>query len=275
MEHPEGKNLTRLITEWIADIGTNIREQERDLKSKTGHDYTSIAAKAGGWSYGDIERASQEIKVAVVPITAGFGIIGSFAQSVVSVTKAMGFRSFVTQNTDVSGIHEAHQLDADIVYIADDNRFISVNLNKKKMADNNTATAAGYIAALDGAIGSFVGKEVLLMGYGVLGKEFLKGLKKKGVSVAIFDLDKERLAQASREEVTVIDSFARISSYRYMVDATSQGGWLHQGLLHPEAWIAAPGIPLSLNEGAYEAYKSRLIHDPLQIGVAAMLGMTL
>ncbi|QOX62340.1 3-methylornithyl-N6-L-lysine dehydrogenase PylD [Anoxybacterium hadale] len=267
--------MTRLITEWIADIEHNIREQERDLKSKTGHDYTSLAAKAGGWSYGDIERASQEIKVAVVPVTTGQGIIGSFAQSVAAVTKTMGFRSYVTQHTDVNGMHEAYQHDADIVYLADDDRFISVNLNKKKMADNNVATAAGYIAALDGAIGSFVGKEVLLMGYGALGREFLKGLKKKGISVAVFDLDKERLGQASREEVTAIDSFARISSYRYIIDATSQGSWLHQGLLHPEAWIAAPGIPLSLNEGAQEIYSERLIHDPLQIGVAAMLGMTL
>lgn len=267
--------MTRLITEWIADIENNVREQERDLKSKTGHDYTSIAAKAGGWSYGDIERASQEIKVAVVPVTTGLGIIGSFAQSVAAVTKAMGFRSFVTKNADVDGLSEAYHIDADIVYMADDDRFISVNLNKKKMADNNIATAAGYTAALEGAAGSLVGKEILLIGYGVLGKEFLKCLKKKGVSVAVFDIDKERLAQASREEVSVIDSFARIASYRYLIDATSQGEWLHQGLLHPEAWIAAPGIPLSLNNDAYQLYSGRLIHDPLQIGVAAMLGMTL
>ena len=267
--------MTRLITEWIADIEHSVREQERDLKSKTGHDYTSIAAKAGGWSYGDIERASQEIKVAVVPITTGLGIIGSFAQSIVAVTKAMGFRSYITKSTDVDGIYEAHQLDADLVYMADDARFLSINLNKKKMADNNTATAMGYSVALEGAIGSFVGKEVLLLGYGALGKEFLKYLKKKGVTVAVFDIDKERLAQASREEVTAVDSFARISSYRYLVDATSQGGWLHQGLLHPEAWIAAPGIPLSLNDQAKELYSGRLIHDPLQIGVAAMLGLAL
>ena len=51
-------------------------------------------------------------------------------------------------------VHEAYQSGADIVYMADDDRFISINLNKKKMADNEYATALGYTAALEGATGS-------------------------------------------------------------------------------------------------------------------------
>ncbi|HVI41826.1 MAG TPA: 3-methylornithyl-N6-L-lysine dehydrogenase PylD [Anaerovoracaceae bacterium] len=267
--------MTRLITDWIADIGDTIKDRERDLKSKTGLSYAALAAKVSGCSVNDIDRASQQITVAVVPITTGLGIIGSFAQSVAAIVGAMGFRSYVTKRADVEGLYEAYQSGADIVYMADDERFISINLNKKKMADNNFATAIGYTTAFEGALGSFVGKEILLMGCGILGQEFLKCLKKKGASVTVYDIDRNKLSEMKKEEISVIESPEEIAGFRYVIDATSQGGWLHQNLLHPEVWIAAPGIPLSLDQEAYEACSNQMIHDPLQIGVAAMLGLTL
>jgi 3-methylornithyl-N6-L-lysine dehydrogenase len=267
--------MTRLITDWIADIGDTIKDRERDLKSKTGLSYAALAAKVSGCSVNDIDRASQEIKVAVVPITTGLGIIGSFAQSVSAVAGVLGFQSFVTKQTDVNGLCEAYQSGADIVYMADDDRFLSINLNKKKMADNDFATALGYTTALEGAIGSFVGKEILLLGCGTLGKEFMKCLKKKGASFAVHDVNLEKLAEIKKEEIRIIESPEEISEFKYLIDATSQGGWLHREMLHPEVWIAAPGIPLSLDKEAYETYKEQLIHDPLQIGTASMLGLTL
>lgn len=56
---------------------------------------------------------------------------------------------------------------------------------------------------------------------------------------------------------------------------TSEGHHRNRDMLHPEAWIAALGIPLSLDNEACKTYADRLIHDPLQIGVAPMLGLTL
>jgi len=267
--------MTRLITEWIADIEDTIKDRERDLKNKTGLSFAALAAKAGGYSVSDIERASKEIRVAAVPVTTGLGIIGTFAQSVAAVAGVMGFKSFVTKNTDVNGLFEAYQSGADIVYMADDERFISINLNKKKMADNDYATALGYTAALEGAAGPFAGKEILIMGCGSVGMEFIKILRKKGTSLAAYDISGIRLAMARKEDVSCITSPDEINRYKYIFDATSQGGWLRRDMLHPEAWIAAPGIPLSLDEGALGAFAERLIHDPLQIGVASMLGLTL
>jgi len=267
--------MTRLVTEWIADIRDTIRDREEELKSKTGLSYAALAAKAGGCSVNDIDRASRQLKVAVVPVTTGLGIIDSFAQSVAAVPAVMGFQSFITEKTDVDGLYEAYRSGADLVYMADDNRYITVNLNKRRIAENDFATALGYTAALEGALGSLAGKEILVLGCGSVGMEFIRILKKKGAGIAAYDISGIRLSMARKEGVSCIVSTDEIRRYRYIIDATSQGGWLQSAMLYPEAWIAAPGLPLSLDEKAHEEYRGRLIHDPLQIGTAAMLGLTL
>jgi pyrrolysine biosynthesis protein PylD len=143
------------------------------------------------------------------------------------------------------------------------------------MAENDHATALGYTTVLERAMGSFVGKRILLMGCGVLGREIIKCLKKKGAAFDVYDNDDRKLAEIKREEIAALESPEEIREYQYLIDATSQGGWLHGDMLHPEVWIAAPGIPLSLDAEAFAVHRSRIIHDPLQIGVASMLGLTL
>lgn len=267
--------MTRLVTDWIADIEDTIKDREKELIGKTGLSYTALAAKVSGFSVSDIDRAAQEIRVAVVPVTTGLGIIGSFSQSVAAVARTMGFRSFVTEKTDVNGMSEAYKNGADIVFMADDDRFISFNLNKKKIAENDFATALGYTTALEGALGSFVGKDILLLGCGPLGREFMKCLRKKGAGFSVHDIDREKLAEVEKDEIAVVEAPERIADWRYLIDATNQGAWLHRNMLHPEVWIAAPGIPLSLDREAFDSCMDRVIHDPLQIGVASMLGLTL
>ena len=99
--------------------------------------------------------------------------------------------------------------------------------------------------------------------------------EKKGASFAVHDIDGGKLNEIRKEGVPIIESPEEIAGYKYLIDATSQGGWLHRNMLHPEVWIAAPGIPLSLDKEAYEAFMDQTIHDPLQIGAASMLGLTL
>jgi len=267
--------MTRLITEWISDIEETIHSKEAQLKAKTGLDYAALAARASGCSAQDIARAAQAVKIGVVPITSGQGVIGSFSQSVASIVGAMGFQSFVTEKSDVDGIYEAYRCGADLLYIADDDRFLAMNLHKNKVADNNAATAAGYVAALEGLAGTLAGKEVLLLGYGVLGKEFLKRLKNKGAAVSVHEIDPDKLSALSKEGVPVVSQREDIARYNLIVDATNEGGWLHEDVLHPEVRIAAPGVPLSLDEKTYEKFSGRVVQDCLEIGVAAMLGLAL
>lgn len=267
--------MTRLITEWISDIEETIQSKEVQLKAKTGLDYTALAAKVGGCSAQDIARAAQTVKIGVVPITSGQGVIGSFSQSVAAIVGVMGFQSFVTEKSDVDGIYEAYRCGADLLYIADDDRFLTMNLHKNKVADNNVATAAGYVAALEGLAGTLAGKEVLLLGYGILGKEFLKRLRSKGAAVSVHEIDPDKLSALSKEGVPVVSRQEEIVRYNLIVDATNEGGWLREDVLHPEVRIAAPGVPLSLNEETYEKFSGRVVHDCLEIGVVAMLGLAL
>lgn len=267
--------MTRLITEWIMDIQEKAKEKEGILKGKTGLDYISLAAKASGWSVADMERAAMQIRIGVVPVTAGEGVIHSFSEAVAAVTAAMGFRSFVTECCDVCGIFEAHKKEADILFMSDDDRYIAFNLNKKKMADNNMATAAGYLTALEEAQGSFVGKEVLLLGFGALGQEFLKRLMKRGIRVTGYDTDEKRRKAMGWSGAAILEKQEDMQRFKIVIDATNTGGWIHKDMLHPDAWIASPGIPLSLDEETYAEYEKRIIHDYLEIGTAAMLGFAL
>lgn len=267
--------MTRLITEWIKDIQDHAKEKEAVLKEKTGLNYIGLAAKTSGWSVADLERASLQIKVGVVPVTSGKGVISSFSESVAAVITAMGFQSFLTQGADVNGIHEAYSREADILFMADDERYLAFNINKRKMADNNMATAAGYLTALEEAHGSLTGKEVLLLGFGVIGQEFYKRLQKKGISVAGYEIDPGRQKEMDRSGIFLLEKPEDMRHFKVILDATNQSGWIHSGMLHPEAWIAAPGIPLSLDAEAYTEYGKRVIHDYLEIGTAAMLGFAL
>jgi pyrrolysine biosynthesis protein PylD len=267
--------MTRLKTEWIEDIKIKAREKEAILKEKTGLGYAALAAKASGWSVADIERASQQIVVGTVPVTSGEGVIGSFAEGVAAVASVMGFRSFVTECFDVNGIYEAYKREADIIFMADDDRYISFNLNKKKMADNNVATAAGYLTALEEAQGPLVGKEVLLLGFGVLGQEFLKRLLKKGIFATGYDLDEKRLKAMGWSGAAILEKPEDMKRFKVVIDATNSGGWIKPGMLQSDAWIASPGIPQSLDEEAFQIHKDRVISDFMEIGTAAMLGFSL
>ena len=265
--------MTRLVEDWIKDIDVTIKEYEQDLKCKTGFDFVALASAASGVAREIIELAAENNRVGVIPITAGQGIIGHFSESVAAILQCMNFDAFVTGDTDVAGIYEAHQKGAKIIFFADEDRFLAVNFEKNIVAENNQATARGYVAALAGATGKLSGQEVLVIGCGAVGREALLLLKQQGANPVIYDKDKRILAQLSDEGLKIVADVAGIAEYRLIVDATPEGGWIHKGMLHPEAWLVTPGVPLSLDAEAYAYYQPRVIHDPLHIGVATMAAM--
>lgn len=271
--------MTRLIADWLIDLKADMAEQEKRLKERTGLDYLSLAANASNMSCEELQDAAPKIKVAVIPVTTGLGIIGSFSETVAAVVRTMGFQAFVTAQTDVAGIREAYLREADILYLADDDCFLAMNLHQNRIVDNNPATAAGYVAALEGMCGSLTGKEVLLLGCGALGKALLPILCKKGATVTVYDKDPMKIRGMEQENVAdffmILKDSGDILEYSVVVDATSEGDWLHVDMLHRDLCMVAPGVPLSLDEEAFRVHADKVVHDCLQIGVAAMLGLSL
>lgn len=104
------------------------------------------------------------IKVVVVPITSGLGVISGFSESVNSIVGRLGMDSRFTTKTDVAGFSEGVESGADIIMMADDNRFIAYNTRVNRFIDNWTGTALGYSIALKNAAGGLEGKEVVVIG---------------------------------------------------------------------------------------------------------------
>jgi len=264
--------MTRLVESWIRDIAGSIEEYSGYLKKTTGLDLSGLAVRISGLAQRDFSAALSMSQVAVVPITTGQGIIGTFSESVAAIAKCVGLQAFVTTGTDVAGIHEACAKGAGILFMADDDRFIALDVKRGRLAENSASTARGYTEALAAASGGLEGRRALVIGCGEVGMEMLAELKRKNALPAAYDIDPNRLKAAAAEGYPTINNTVEIKKFPLILDACPQGGWLTADMLADNAWIAAAGVPLSLDEDASAAFRLRLIHDYLPIGVAAMIG---
>lgn len=268
--------MTRLTENDIYGLSEELISYERELEAKTGMTLREIACSAAGISHEKIKAASESYRVSVIPVTAGQGIIGGFAHSVAAIIAGLGFEVSVTGKTDVSGFFEAVSEGKEIIFMADDERFIALNLRTKKIADNGEATGRGYIAALNGMAKGLKGREVLVLGYGQVGSKAADYLLELGAKAAIYDPDQSKIDALSNRKIKVEkDLHHALPYYPCLVDASPAGAFLRKEFLHSEVLIAAPGVPLGLTPDAYHKLKDRVIHDPLQIGTATMLALAI
>ena len=156
------------------------------------------------------------------------------------------------------------------LFFADDERFIGCDVSSNRFSENDKATANGYIAALEKAADGLPGKPVLLLGYGRVGHEMLPVLIKRGAKPKVYDNDPAVLE--GLDDQYILKSDKEIKEFSLILDATNRGGWMRTDMIHKDAWIATPGIPLSLDNDAYQKHGGRLIHDCLQLGTAVMMG---
>lgn len=268
-------NLTRLTEKDIIGLDQELVSYSRDLLKKTGMTLREIACFASGVREEEFLRAGEKLKVAVVPITAGLGIIGGFVHSVQDIIRFLGFETVITRGTDVDGFYQAAHQKADIVFMADDNRFIALNLHNGFIADNGIATGRGYVAALHGMSRGLKDKKVLVLGAGPVGRASLEFLQELGAQSAIYDTNTLATVDIKNQDGVTIESDLDqvLIRYPYLVDATPQGSFLALEKLHKNIMVAAPGIPLGLTADTYAMIEERVIHDPLQIGVAVMLAL--
>ncbi|MDY6826954.1 MAG: 3-methylornithyl-N6-L-lysine dehydrogenase PylD [Bacillota bacterium] len=273
--------MTRLTTGDVADIPAMLPSYDRELVKKTGYSLAGIAASAAVY---DLNRKLPgDFSVAVIPVSTGKGKIEGFVEAVQAVIAHLGGKAFITSKSDVKGLAEACRSGATAIMLADDDMFAAINLQSRIVVDNDQAAAAGYAAALDLMTGGLKNKKVLLIGAGRLGSAAAKCLLGRGALLTVLDRNKEaertlvNNLKKGRGAVAAADRELEelMAAHSLVFEATPDGGYIGAGLIEGNKIIVAPGIPLALDEEANHLMQERLIHDPLQIGVAVMFYMLL
>ncbi len=260
--------MTRLTGNDIKDVSQDLQKLEDELIRLTGRKIKNIACEAVGmWEHAINPEA---FNVAVVPVTSGLGVISRFTESVRDICNWLGMNAHVTKTTDVQGFAEAITEKADMILMADDNEFIAYNTEEMRYSDNSSCTAKGYIAALNAAAGSILGKEVLVVGAGRVGTKACQFLLAKGSKVAVTDIDLEKarkVAEIHKGTRVIEDVEEAIRNADYIINASP--AHIDTGNIKEGAVISSPGVPHTFDKEAYN--KAVIIHDPLVIGAATMI----
>ncbi len=269
--------MTRLVTDQIISIPLKMQSYDSELLAKTGCTLSQLAVEGAGFSG---SQTAQNCSVAVIPVNSGQGTITGFSEAVCAIAAHLGFQAYITGFSDVGGLVEAYEKNADLVLMADDQFYAAINLKTHLVAKNDQATAYGYTVALAKMAGGLSGKEVLLIGAGPVGREAGMALGQAGATTIVYDLNKKREIELAADLKKEFGVQAVLSGMHLeqalerkplIFDASPGDGFIPAALVDGNTMIAAPGLPLGLDERALGKVGGRLIHDPLQIGTAVML----
>jgi len=271
--------MTRLRTENIKHIPQELKAYDQQLLNKTGNTLKGIALHAVDLLDYEFEEIVKSFKICVIPLTCGQGVINRFSATVSGIIRHLGFHSFVAQNSDAAGIAEAFEKKADIILLADDYRFVAINVHTKYVSDNDEMTAKGFVAALDLMASGLKGKNALVIGCGPVGCYTAKILVIMGVLVSVCDINPQRALTLQKEIMGELKTniqidnhwHSRSGKYQYIIDATHSADFIDVSVITPDTYVAVPGVPCGLSAEARKILSNRYIHDPLQIGVATMV----
>jgi pyrrolysine biosynthesis protein PylD len=265
--------MTRLTSEIVIPLISELDQYDRELIRKTGKSLRHLAADSIGVSNAEVDKLASSVSAAVIPITANGGVIYGFTEAVRAIINHLGFNAFVTEHKDVSGLAEGVEKGAEILFLADDSRFIAVNLKKRFVADNAGSTGKGFATVLKLMAGDLTGRKVLVIGAGAVGMSAMRRLKEYNAVGAVYDIDRSKAEKAAEVLGAVIekDPDDAFRHYRMIIDASPAKGILKAEHITPSTMVAACGLPLIVDKEAQKLLKERLVYDPLQIGVATML----
>jgi pyrrolysine biosynthesis protein PylD len=270
--------MTRLTSQDVKNIKGELDRYQSMLMEKTGHTLLEVACHAAAIREESASRLISSVTVGVVPMTCGQGAIEGFAEAVKSILIHIGFNAFVTRSTDASGVAEAFENNVDIIKMADDERFVALAPKNCQVIDNAVATGKGFAAGLDLMTGGLKGHKVLIVGCGPVGQGAAEALLDFGARVSAYDINQERSTALTRRFSRSKDVNIRtekslehaLNRHRFLIEATNSSNVIDEKYLGPETFIAAPGMPLGVSTAARKKVEFRLLHDPLQIGVATM-----
>lgn len=270
--------MTRLKPNDIETISAQLTHYDNELLQKTGHTMRGIACHALGIDEEAILPRLGTNTIGIVPILGGQGVIPGFTETINRIVQHIGLNAFVTNDADVAGIAEAVEKGAQRIMMADDLRFIVLDVTRAAIIDNSQATGKGFVAGLDLMTGGLKGQKVLVIGCGPVGQSAALAAIQWGAEVSVFDIDSQRseasaktIMESTGSHVIIEQTLEKaLSSSRLLVEATNVAGIIDESAITSETYIAAPGMPLGLTPAAVKKISQRLLHDPLQLGVAVM-----
>ena len=258
--------MTRLTPDMIEGVPDDTIDLDSRLMKMCGKTVKQLALEGAGMDH-DVDFS--KVRVAVVPITSGMGVISGFSKSVDAIVKRLGMDSYVTKGTDVNGFQEGILDGVDMIMMADDAMFVAYNVHAVRSTNNSWGTAMGYAVALKNAAGGIEGKDVLVIGAGLVGTEAVQILKSWGANVSVTDIkfDKAKALEERFGVKALQDVEQALSSHKYILNAAPA---IFPGRLIMEgAVISTPGVPHYFDEEGRRKAKA-IIHDPLEIGTAMM-----
>jgi len=270
--------MTRLRSDDILNIPSQLKAYDEELLAKTGHNLRQIACRAVAVKEDDVQGVVSTVRLGIVPIRWGQGVIEGFCQAVAGILRHLGFDSFVTGHSDISGLAEAYEKKADGVFLSDDNDFVALNTQTRQYVHNAQATGKGFAAGLDLMATGLADQKVLVLGCGAVGRSVTSTLLSYGAKVCVYDINPSNsrefissVAGPDPDRLTIAPDFHEsLAGHSVIVDATNAAEILQAQDISPQTFIAAPGMPLGLSRDALNKVSDRLLHDPLQIGVATM-----
>lgn len=266
--------MTRLREEDIYSVSERLSCYDRQLGASTGTGLAGIAAQALGKVPADFARLQAMTTIGVIPIAYGQGIINGFSETVADIVRLLGFSAFVTQENNIGGLAEAVAKGAQVVFLADDDTFVAINIVSGKVSDNGEATGRGYAAALGLMAGGLTDQTVLLIGAGPVGTGAALYLAANGAKILAYDQKDSQVARLQQQVpgVTAVPELSTaLTQCSLVLEATPAADTIAPEYITPASRIAAPGIPLGLNQEGRSRLGGHLVHDVLEIGVATML----
>lgn len=271
--------MTRLVTDDVKSIPAELADYDSELIAKTGCSLRGVACMAAGIQEEEIKDRLKNVLIGVIPISGEEGVIVGFCNAVAGIASHMGCKTFITRAPDVAGLAEAFEKKADIIMLADDYQFIALHAATRQVVENAAATGKGFVAGLGLMAGHLYKRDVLVIGCGPVGGNATAELVAMRACVSIYDIDparsndlSEAIKQAYNAKVEIIKDLDRaLKSHKVIIDASPGTDIIQARHITADTVVSAPGVPIGLDKKARLKIGNRVLHDPLQIGVATMV----
>lgn len=259
--------MTRLRKNDIDTLTENLSKYEEKFKQQTGKSLLEIARHAL-----NMKTPIKNVRTAVVPVTSGLGIIDGFSNTVCGILQYCGIDAFVTDATDVGGMQEAYKKGAKMLFMADDDTCSAFSILGNAYSDNGFATGIGFAAALEEAMKKRkeTGARVLVLGLGPVGTAAAEYLQNAGCEVWVHDINQVATKAFTKTHpgIEVLFNPELKCEFDYILDATPVANIIKKQEVSDRTVIAAPGMPLGVEESA--ASIAQVIHNPLELGIITM-----